>query len=86
MQITETVYDVVVDGRKVASGVDEVEAQRVKREHPGAQTRTRGESRTVPAKFAVYVNGKRVGEAHDDPGAAAKEAKRLNGIIKLVAA
>ena len=79
-------YDVVVDGHKVASGVDQVEAQRLKSAHPGAQTRTRGEARTVPAKFAVFVKGERVGDAHDDPGTAAKQAKQLGGIIKLVAA
>lgn len=86
LQISETVFDVVLNGTKIGDGVSEHEAAQLRRDRPGVQVRTRAQTRTVPAAYAVYVDGKQVGEPTIDPGVAAKSAKKLGGKIKLVAA
>lgn len=86
MQITTAVYDVALDGRVIASFEAHTDAQQFRAQHPGSQIRTRTETSTVPAVFAVFVDGSQVGESTDDPGEAAKTAKSLGGMIKMVAA
>lgn len=46
----------------------------------------RAEKKTVPAGFAVFVNGTQVGDVHTDPGTAAKAAKAAGGMLKMVPA
>ena len=86
MQITTTVYDVASGGVVVASMTDRVEAEQLRQVHPGAQIRTRAETTNVAAAFAVFVNGVQVGGSHNDPGDAAKAAKKCGGMIRMVAA
>ena len=86
MQITTTVYDVASAGVVVASVTDRVDADRLRGEHAGSQIRTRAETKNVPAAFAVFVSGVQVGGSHNDPGDAAKAAKKCGGMIRMVAA
>lgn len=86
MQINTTVYDVASGGVIIASVTDRAEAEQLRDVHAGSQIRTRAETSTVPAAFAVFVNGVQVGSAHNDPGDAAKAAKKCGGMIRMVAA
>lgn len=84
--VSETVYDVVVNGVKIADGVDEAEAHRLRTENPGAQLRTRVSTRSVKAAFVVWKDGQQVGDPYDEPGPAAKAARSVGGQIKMIPA
>lgn len=84
MQVTTTVYDVALAGVVIGSFTDRGEADGCRGANPGAQVRTRARTDTLPAAFAVFVSGTQVGDPHTDPGAAAKAAKKLGGMIRMV--
>ena len=84
--MSATVYDVAVNGRVIESAETRDAADALCASNPGSQIRTRAESRTVPAAFAVFVDGTQVGETMNDAGDAAKAAKKAGGMIKMVAA
>ena len=87
MQVSETVFDVAArTGGMLVTGVGQVEADRVHAQNLGSQIRTRSQHRTVPAAFAVMVDGVIVGDPFNNPGEAAKAAKRLGGVIRMVPA
>ena len=84
--MTTTVFDVAVEGRVIESADCREDAELLRDAHPGSQIRTRAQSTAVPAAFAVFVNGVQVGSTISEPGEAAKTAKKLGGMIKMVAA
>lgn len=78
-------YDVAQSGHVVASFDTRNEADDYVSRH-GGQIRVRSQKRTVPAVFAVFVDGAQVGDPHPDPGSAAKAAKAAGGQIRMVPA
>lgn len=84
--MSTTVYDVALNGKVLDSFEDHPGAVACRDENPGSQIRTRAQTSTVTAAFAVFVNGTQVGKPTNDPGEAAKAAKKLGGMIKMVPA
>ena len=84
--MSRTLYEVAERGQTVASFETREEADEFRRLNPGGQIRVRAEKRSVPAAFAVFVDGEQVGETYMDPGSAAKAAKAVGGRIQMVPA
>lgn len=86
IQVSSTVYDVALNGKVLDSFEAHQDALDLRDENPGSQIRTRAEVSTVPAAFAVFVDGVQLGEATRDTAAAAKAAKLAGGQLKIVPA
>lgn len=78
-------YDVALPSGNRLTFESRPEAETAQSENPGSQLRTRTATRTVKAAYAVFVDGEQI-DAFEDPGAAAKLAKKRGGTLRLIPA